>query len=44
MGHGPAMKPDEFPVVNLNPGTPLAAALSINGVQNELAMWTTPVS
>jgi prolyl oligopeptidase len=44
VGRGPAMKPDEFPVMVLNPGTPLAAALSINGVQNELAMWTTPVS
>ena len=38
------MKPDEFPVVIYNPGTPLAAALSINGVQNEVAAWTTPVA
>lgn len=44
VGHGPAMKPEEFPVVIYNPGTPLAAALSINGVQNEVAAWTTPVA
>jgi prolyl oligopeptidase len=44
VGHGPTMKPEEFPVVIYNPGTPLAAALSINGVQNEVAAWTTPVA
>ncbi len=43
VGHGPAMKPEEFPAININPGTPLAAAISINGVQNELAMWLAPV-
>ncbi|HEX4859593.1 MAG TPA: prolyl oligopeptidase family serine peptidase [Rhizomicrobium sp.] len=43
VGHGPAMKPEEFPTIFFNPGTPLAAALSINGVQNEIAAWTTPV-
>jgi prolyl oligopeptidase len=44
VGHGPAMKPDEFPAIIYNPGAPLAAALSINGVQNELAAWTAPVA
>ncbi len=43
LGHGPAMKPEEFPVINVSPGTPVAAAVSINGVQNELAMWLAPV-
>jgi prolyl oligopeptidase len=43
LGHGPSMKPEEFPVIQFNPGTSIAAALSINGVQNELAMWLAPV-
>jgi prolyl oligopeptidase len=43
VGHGPAFKPAEFPAIQVSPGSPLAAALSINGVQNELAMWVTPV-
>jgi len=43
VGHGPSMKPEEFPAININPGTPLAAAISINGVQNELALWLAPV-
>jgi prolyl oligopeptidase len=44
VGHGPALKPEEFPIVFYNPGTPLAAAVSINGVQNEIAAWTTPIA
>jgi prolyl oligopeptidase len=44
VGHGPEFKPTEFPVIELTVGAPLAAALSINGVQNELAMWLTPVA
>lgn len=43
VGHGPAFNPNEFPAVVINPGAPMAVALSINGVQNELAAWTTPV-
>ena len=42
VGHGPAFKPEEFPAIVTGAGAPLAAALSINGVQNELAMWTAP--
>lgn len=37
-------KPQEFPAVATVPGSPVALALSINGVQNELALWTAPVS
>ena len=32
--------PTEFPVIAISVGAPIATALSINGVQNELAMWT----
>ncbi len=39
VGHGPAFKPAEFPAIIATVGAPMAAALSINGVQNELAMW-----
>jgi len=41
LGHGPRIKPEEFPLVQINPGSPIAAAISINGVQNEIAMWLT---
>jgi prolyl oligopeptidase len=40
-GHGPPIKPEEFPLVQITPGSPIAAAVSINGVQNEIAMWVT---
>jgi prolyl oligopeptidase len=43
LGHGPAFKPEEFPAVAIAVGAPMAAAFSINGVQNELAIWLTPV-
>ena len=43
VGHGPPFKPTEFPVLGLTVGAPMAAALSINGVQNELAVWLAPV-
>jgi prolyl oligopeptidase len=36
--------PDEFPAILTTPGSPLAFAASINGVQNELALWTAPVA
>jgi prolyl oligopeptidase len=41
LGHGPSIKPEEFPAVQITPGSPIAAAVSINGVQNEIAMWLT---
>ena len=42
--HGPKFKPEEFPLVQLFFGSPVAAALSINGVQNEVAAWLTPAA
>jgi prolyl oligopeptidase len=44
VGHGPKFGPTEFPVIAMSVGSPVAMALSINGVQNELAMWLTPVA
>jgi len=44
VGHGPAFEPTEFPVIAMSVGAPVAAALSINGVQNELAMWVAPAA
>jgi prolyl oligopeptidase len=44
VGHGPVFSPTEFPVIGMNVGSPVALALSINGVQHELAMWYTPVA
>jgi prolyl oligopeptidase len=44
VGHGPKIGPSEFPVIAMSVGSPVAAALSINGVQNELAMWLAPVA
>jgi prolyl oligopeptidase len=41
LGHGPPIKPEEFPLVQINPGSPIAAAVAINGVQNELCIWLT---
>jgi prolyl oligopeptidase len=38
------LKPEEFPAVITIPGSPLAFALSINGVQNEIAAWTAPAA
>lgn len=38
------VKPEEFPAVITVPTSPLAFAASINGVQNELALWTAPVA
>ena len=37
-------KPEEFPGVVTVPGSPLALALNVNGVQNEMAVWTAPVA
>ena len=44
VGHGPSIAPAEFPVISTTVGAPVAAALSINGVQNELAMWLAPAN
>src|SRR6202047_284157 len=44
VGHGPEFLPAEFPAIAVSVGAPVATALSINGVQNELAMWTAPVA
>src|SRR3984893_1802614 len=44
LGHGPEFLPTEFPVITVSVGAPMATALSINGVQNELAMWTAPAA
>jgi prolyl oligopeptidase len=46
VGMSPAVpfKPDEFPGVFTVVGSPLAFAVNINGVQNEMALWTAPVA
>jgi prolyl oligopeptidase len=44
LGHGPALTPVESPAIAISVGAPVAAALSINGVQNELAMWLAPAA
>lgn len=41
--HGPKLGADEFPVLLISPGAPMAVALSRNGVQNELKLWLAPV-
>src|SRR5947209_9908027 len=38
------LKPEEFPIIGLSPNSPIALAVSINGVQNEWAAWTAPAS
>ncbi|MEO6798564.1 MAG: prolyl oligopeptidase family serine peptidase [Rhodanobacter sp.] len=44
VGHGPTFAPEEFPVLGINPGTPDAMALSLNGVQNEWKAWVAPAA
>jgi prolyl oligopeptidase len=39
-----ALKPEEIPFIATSPNSPLALAVSINGVQNEWAVWTAPVA
>jgi prolyl oligopeptidase len=39
-----AFKEDEFPAVATTPGSNVAIAVNGNGVQNELAFWTAPLS
>lgn len=38
------LTPDESPAIILSPGSSLALALNINGVQNELEIWTAPAA
>lgn len=46
LGVSPAVpfKPQEFPAVITIPASPIALAANINGVQNEMALWTAPVA
>ena len=44
VGHGPSFLPDETPTLDISPGAPMAMAVSLNGVQNEQALWLAPVS
>jgi len=44
VGHGPPVRPEEFPVLNMSVGAPFAAAVLLNGVQNELAVWLAPIA
>ena len=39
-----SLKPEEFPIVGTFPNSPVALAVSINGVQNEWEAWTAPVN
>lgn len=34
---------DEFPIIGTSPGSDFAVAISGNGVQNEVALWTAPL-
>ncbi len=43
LGHGPHFAPDETPDLMLQPGAPLATAVNINGVQNEISFDVAPV-
>jgi prolyl oligopeptidase len=44
LGHGPAITPVEAPAIAISVGAPMAAALLINGVQNEFAIWLAPAA
>lgn len=37
-----AFTPDQIPVIIVTPGAPFAIALNVNGVQNEMEVWTAP--
>jgi prolyl oligopeptidase len=43
-GHGPKVDPLQSPIVSLWPGGKWAAAVILNGVQNELQIWLCPVA
>ncbi len=42
VGHGPKFGPDETPALAIEPGVSMATAVSVNGVQNEEALWIAP--
>jgi prolyl oligopeptidase len=44
VGNGPSFLPDETPALTIWPSSPMAMAVSFNGVQNEQALWLAPVS
>lgn len=44
VGRGPRLEPAEIPMIQVTVGAPLAAAVSVNGVQPELALWLTPAA
>jgi prolyl oligopeptidase len=43
-GQGPKVEPLQSPIVSLWPGGKMAAAVILNGVQNELQIWLAPVA
>lgn len=43
-GRGPKLGADDTPALILPPGSPVALAVSYNGVQNELALWRAPAA
>ena len=44
VGHGPHFESVETPALTVTPTSPVAVAIDINGVQNELALWLAPAS
>jgi prolyl oligopeptidase len=44
IGTGTSFAPDESPALSMSPGSPVALLASINGVQNELKLWTAPAA
>lgn len=44
VGHGPAFQPEELPTLSLFPGASIALTASINGMQNEQALWFAPAA
>jgi len=43
-GHGPQFTADETPALTVTPASSVAVLESINGVQNEVKLWTAPAS
>jgi prolyl oligopeptidase len=44
IGRGTSFAPDETPAIQVTPGAPTALLASINGVQNEVKLWTAPAA
>jgi prolyl oligopeptidase len=44
VGRGPSFHADETPTLDISPGTPMAIAVALNGVQNEQELWLAPAS